>query len=199
MDRFWLTPLSLAVDYAKSDKKLMLLKKIKGLEYSIDSVNHFTGIPFFRKLRKVQFLISDKEIAEFIVDKNQYEIKFSDSDKIKIYCENEIGSEFKITDLANTRTWTFSNPNKNFSLLKKSPEYLMESSNTSIGIDIKNSSMIYSINQKIIGRIEDKNILFKNGTNIIDVFDEKYKRVLISACCVELIRYHILKVYEPND
>jgi len=175
------------------------LKKIKGLKYSIDSVNHFTGIPFFRKLRKVQFFISDNEVAEFMVNKNLYEITFADSDKIEIHCENEIGSEFKIMDFADNRTWTFSNPNKNFSLLKKSPEYLMESSNASIEIDIKNSSMIYSIDQKIIGRIEDKNTLFKNGTNRVDIFDEKYKRVLISACCVELIRYHILKVYEPND
>lgn len=76
---------------------------------------------------------------------------------------------------------------------------MIESLNTKIDIDIRNSSLIYLIEKNIIGRIEGENILFKNGTNRIDVFDEKYERILISACCVELIRCHILKVYEPNE
>lgn len=175
------------------------MRTIKGLKYSINSENHFKGIPFFKKLKTTIFLISENQVAEFLIDKNHYSIIFPNSEKIEIYCENEIGTEFKIIDLADGRTWGFSDPNKGFSILKKSPEYLIESSNIKIDIDIRNSSLIYSIEKNIIGRIEDKNILFKNGTNRIDVFDEKYERILISACCVELIRYHILKIYEPND
>ena len=175
------------------------MSEIKGLKYSINSENHFKGIPFFKKLKTASFLRSDNQVAEFLIDKNHFSVNFPNSEKIEIYCENKIGTEFKITDLADSRTWTFSNPNKSFSIFKKSPEYLLESSNIKIDIDIRNSSLIYLIEKNIIGRIEDKNILFKNGTNRIDVFDEKYERILISACCVELIRHHILKVYEPNE
>ncbi len=175
------------------------MRKIEGLKYSIDSKNHFKGIPFLKKLKKVTFLISDNQVAEFLIDRNHYSINFPNSGRIEISCKNKIGTKFEITEIVDNRTWTFSNQNKVFSVLKKSSEYLIESSSTKIEIDIRNSSLIYLIDKKIIGRIEDRNILLKNGTNRIDVFDEKYEKVLISACCVELIRYHILKIYEPND
>jgi hypothetical protein len=172
------------------------MSKIKGLKYSIDSENHFKGIPFFKKLKKTVFLKSDSQVAEFLIDKNHYSINFPNSEKIEISCD-KIGTEFKIIDLADNQTWFFSNPNRGFSIFRTSPQYLIESSNIKIDIDIRNISLIYGIEKNIIGRIEDKNILFKNGTNRIDVFDKKYERILISACCVELIRYYVLKVYEP--
>ncbi|WP_281239953.1 hypothetical protein [Flavobacterium praedii] len=175
------------------------MSETKDLKYSINSENHFQGIPFFKKLKTVSFLRFDNQVAEFLIDKKHYSVNFQNSEKIEIYCEDKIGTEFKITDVAENRTWIFSNPNKTFSIFKKSPDYLIESSNIKIDIDIRNNSLIYLIENNIIGRIEDKNILFKNGTNRIDVFDEKYERILISACCVELIRYHILKFYEPNE
>lgn len=172
------------------------MSEIKGLKYSIDSENHFKGIPFFKKLKKTVFLKSDSQVAEFLVDKKYYSINFPNSEKIEISCD-KIGTEFKIMDLADNQTWYFSDPNRGFSFFRISPQYLIESSNIKIGIDIRNNSLIYVIEKNIIGRIEDKNILFNNGTNRIDVFDEKYERILISACCVELIRYHLLNVYGP--
>ncbi len=175
------------------------MRKIKHLKYSINSKTKFKGIPLFRKLRKVNFLKSDKLVAEFLIDENKYVINFANSEKIEIYYKNEIDAEFKITELINNRTWTLYNPNKSFSINDRSPNYLLESSNEKIEINIHNQSDIYLIDKKIIGRIEDKNILFKNGNYRIDIFNEKYEKILISACCIKLIDYHILKTYETND
>jgi hypothetical protein len=180
--------------YAQSYKKL---REIKDLIYSIDSENHFKGIPFFRKLRKVDFLISDKKIAEFIIAKNQYIINYIDSEKMVIYCENKIENEFKITDSKNSQIWSFFNPNKSFSIFKNTPNNVIKSTETEIEINNRNASLFYSIEKKLIGRIEEKNIIFRNGNYKIDVFEENQKRILIGACCVELIQYHILKIYEP--
>jgi hypothetical protein len=173
------------------------LRKIKDLKYSIDSVNYCEGIPFFRKLRKVDFLICDKKIAEFAINKNQYIINFIDAEKMEIYAENKIGTEFKINDSKNGQIWRFFNPNKNFSFFKQVPDYLIKSNEIEIEINNRNGSFIYSIEKKLIGRIEDKNIVFKNGNYIIDILDENQMRIIISACCVEIIRCHILKIYEP--
>ena len=175
------------------------MQKVKKLKYCIDTRNHFKGFPFFRKLRRVSFLKSDKQIAELRIDRDIYSLIFTDLERVEISCKKQIGTEYIINDLTNNQEWTFSNPNKDFSLLKKSPEYLLESPNTRIEIDVQNGSFIYSSEKNIIGRIEDKNILIQNGTKRIDVFDEKHNRVLIIACSIELISHHILKVYESND
>lgn len=143
------------------------------------------------------FLICDKKIAEFIINKNQYLINFIDAGKMEIYAENKIGTEFKIKDSKNDQIWSFLNPNKSFSFFKRVPNYLIKSNEIEIEINNRNGSFIYSIENKLIGRIEDKNIVFKNGNYIIDVLDENQTRIIIGACCIEIIRCYILKIYEP--
>ena len=175
------------------------MRKIKGLKYSIDSENHFKGIPFFRKLRKVDFRISDKQVAELIIDRNQYKINFVNSDKMEIVCENKHGTEFKLSDLNSKRVYTFFNPNKGFPIFKQASDFLIKSNESEIEISNRNGSFIYTIEEKLIGRIEEKNMFIRKGNFRIDVFDEVQKKKLIGACCIELIRYHILKVYEPLD
>jgi hypothetical protein len=195
--QFWVDKSDIVRPIYKLYTILQKLRKIKDLKYSIDSVNYCEGIPFFRKLRKVDFLICDKKIAEFAINKNQYIINFIDAEKMEIYAENKIGTEFKINDSKNGQIWRFFNPNKNFSFFKQVPDYLIKSNEIEIEINNRNGSFIYSIEKKLIGRIEDKNIVFKNGNYIIDILDENQMRIIISACCVEIIRCHILKIYEP--
>ena len=137
----------------------------------------------------------DEKIAEFVINKKQYIINFVDAEKMEIYAENKIGTEFKIKDSKNGQIWSFFDPNKSFSFFKQVPNYLIKSNE--IEINNRNGSFIYSIEKKIIGRIEDKNIVFKNENYIIDVLDENQTRIIISACCVEIIRCLILKIYEP--
>ena len=173
------------------------MRTIKDLKYSIDSVNYWKGIPFFRKLRKVDFLIFDKKIAEFVINKNEFIINFIDAEKIEIYSENKIGTEFKIKDSKNGQVWEFFSPNESLSFFEKTPNYLIKSNEIVIEINNRNGSFIYSIEKKLIGRIEDKYIIFKNGSYVIDILDENQTRIIIGACCVEIVRCHILKIYEP--
>lgn len=175
------------------------MRKIKGLKYCINSTNSFKGIPFFRKLSLVTFTKENEKIAEFKRKKNLYSIDFGNSEKIKLSLKDRHGEEFKISDLKENQSWSFFNPNKNFSIFSKSPDYLIESKNVKIELKSRNSSLIYSIDKKVVGRIEEKKMFFGNGTYRIDVFDDNYEKILISACCIELIRYHILKVYETGD
>lgn len=172
------------------------MRQIKGLKYSIDSKNYFSGVPFFRTLKNVKFLIENKKIAEFIIDKNSYLINFSDNDQMKIICNNQIGTEFHLTETINNQTWLFSQSNKKFSFFQKKPLYLIKCNKIEVKINIHNNSLLYSIDDQLIGRVENKNILFLSESKTIDVLNEEYLKFLVGANCIELIREHIFKIYE---
>lgn len=175
------------------------MKNIKDLKYCINSKNYFKGIPFLKKLISVSFFKEDKKIAELIRNKNEFYINFNDTQKFKLSLEDKYGQKYQVNDLQKKVTWSYLNPNKNFSLFPKEPDYLFKSPTTTVKINYKSNSTIYSIEKNIIGRIEYKNIYFVNGAFRIDVFDENYEKILVCACCIKLIDYHILKTYLTND
>lgn len=172
------------------------MREIKNLKYSITTKNEFKGIPFFRRLAKVRFLESGKTIAELEKSKNNYLILFDDSEKIQISFKKTSNPEFKIHELSTNTIWQFSNSNTKFSFFKDEPVFLKDANSTQIKIKTKHDRQLFYHEEQLIGIIENKYYIFKNGELRIAIFNKTYRNILISVCCITVINYHILKTHE---